>query len=513
LLALPTVMAFWTGGFHEGERLAFGIGVWIAVALLALTVPRPFLPGRSTRAATAALAGFVVWTTVSIAWAPLGDAALGDAERVWLYLGYAIAAAMILRGPVLRWVEPALAGGATVVGAYALSTRTVPKLVPSELQLSAGARLDQPLTYWNALGLLMAIAIVLLVRLAAAEDRPAWMRGAAAALVPIPGLTIYLTFSRGSLGALAVGVVVLLALARDRRTIATVFACLGCAAAGAAAASRFPSVDSLEGSARTQGPALLAILLVLCVVALALQRAIARGLVDDLRLRSTTGIAAAVVILALAVGGTVALTRSPDAPQAGPPPKGGGVNLPLDRARLSTLKTNRPSYWRVALNGFADHPLKGVGAHGFQPLWLQKRDISESVQDAHSLYLETAAELGVIGVLLLLAWLGTIARAFARIGDRRLIAGLAAASAAYAFHAGLDWDWEMPGVTLPFLALAGAALGANAQREVDADGGEDYQGGLDGNPEARDPVDRDRDEADHDGERQARPEPEAPQSQ
>jgi hypothetical protein len=513
LLLVPTASAFWAGAFFEGERLAFGIVVWIGVALLALVAPRPLIPPGPPRAAVAALAAFTIWTTFSIAWAPLKDAGLGDAERVWLYLGYALGAAILLRGLVLRWVEPVIAAGATIVAGYALATRLVPKLVPSEHSLAAGARLDQPLTYWNALGLLMAIAIVLLLRLASAHDRPGWMRAAAATLIPLPGLAIYLTFSRGALGALAVGVIVLLVLIRERRAIAIAVAGLGCAAAAAVAASRFPAVDSLDGNANKQGAAMLAILLVLCAIAFVLHRAIERGVVDHLRLQSGTGLAAAVVVAVLAVGGIVALTRSPEAPPATPAPKNGGAVLPRDRARLSTLKTNRPSYWKVAVEGFADHPLKGIGVHGFQQLWLQKRDISESVQDAHSLYLETAVELGVIGVLLLLAWLGTIGRALARAGDRMLIAGWAAASAAFVFHAGLDWDWEMPGVTLVFLALTGSALGAAAPRVVGADGGQHYKSRLGRNPETRDSVDRQADEADRDGEGQERPDGQAPAAQ
>src|SRR4051794_9231728 len=492
VLAVPAATAFWAGAFFEGERLAFGIGVWVGVAVLALVVPRPLVPAGPLRVALIALAGLTVWTTVSISWAPLRDAALGDAERVWLYLGYALAAAMVFRGPVLRWVEPAIAAGATIVAAYALATRLVPKLVPSEHSLSAGARLDQPLTYWNALGLLMAMAIVLLLRLAADRSRPSWMRTPAAALVPVPGLAIYLTFSRGALGALAVGVIVLLALTRERRTVAVAVTGLGCAAAGAVAASRFPAVDSLDGNASKQGAAMLAIVLVLCAIAFVLFRLIERGAADRLRLGSPAGVGAIVVVAVLAVGGVVALTRSPEAPAPAQSSGKGGVVLPGDRARLGTLKTNRPSYWKVALHGFADHPLVGTGAHGFQQLWLQKRHISESVQDAHSLYLETAAELGLIGLLLLAGWLGSIAVAFVRIGDRLLIAGWAAASAAYVFHAGLDWDWEMPGVTLPFLALTGAALAAAAEPVVDAHGSEHDQRRLDRDAEARDPVDRQR---------------------
>jgi hypothetical protein len=504
---MPTVVAFSAGAFFEGARLRAGIVVWVGVAVLALVTPRPFGFGRATRLALIGLAGLTLWTTVSVAWAPLQDSALGDAERTWLYLGYAVAAAFVLRWTVLRWVEPGLAAGGTIVGAYALATRLVPGVVPSDRSLSAGARLDQPLTYWNALGLLMAMTMVLLLRVAAARDRAKWVRTLAAAAVPIPGLAIYLTFSRGALGALAVGVVVLLVLLRDRRSLAIAVTSLGCAGAAAVAASRFPAVESLDGSASKQGAAMLAILVVLCATAGALERAIDRGVAERLRLRSATGIAAAVVIAVLAAGGVVAVTRSPDAPGA---TDAKGAVLPRDSARLKTLQTNRPSYWKVALNGFADHPLEGTGAHGFQQLWLQERDIAESVQDAHSLYFETAVELGVVGVLFLLTWLVGIASAYSRIRDRRLLAGIAAASAAYLLHAGLDWDWEMPGVTLVFLALSATALGTAADREVDAHRSQHDQRGLDRDPEARDPVHRHGDEADHDREREERPDRETP---
>jgi O-antigen ligase len=331
--------------------------------------------------------------------------------------------------------------------------------------------------------------------------------------VPVPGLALYLTFSRGALAALAVGVIVLLWLVRERRTLAIAVGGLGCAAAAAVAASRFPAVDSLDGSASRQGAAMVAIVVVLCLVSAALERAIDRGVADRLRLRSGTGLVSVAVVVVLAVGGVVALTRSPDAPAVPSGTGKSGVLLPSDRARLATLKTNRPSYWKVALRGFADNPLKGVGAHGFQQLWLQKRHISESVQDAHSLYIETAAELGVIGLLLLFGWLGGIAAALARLWrERVLVAGLAAASAAYVVHAALDWDWEMPGVTLPFLALTGALLTAGEGR-LDRDGRQHDQRRLGRDAEARDPVDRHPDDADRQHERRERPHGEAPATQ
>jgi O-antigen ligase len=182
-------------------------------------------------------------------------------------------------------------------------------------------------------------------------------------------------------------------------------------------------------------------------------------------------VAAALALAALTAAATFALPRSPAPPSSFVPSS--GTQLPTTRARLATLKSNRYDYWSVAIRGFEDNPLRGVGAHGFQQLWVEHRDIREYVQDAHSLYLETAAELGIVGVLLLVAFLGgTIACLWRILADphgRVLAAGWAAASACWLVHAGLDWDWEMPAVSMIFLALAGAAIGTAREELVQRD--------------------------------------------
>ena len=65
--------------------------------------------------------------------------------------------------------------------------------------------------------------------------------------------------------------------------------------------------------------------------------------------------------------------------------------------RLTQAGSNRRDYWAVALREVGRHPLKGIGAGGFGVAWLRERTIDERVQDAHSLYIETAAELGLVG--------------------------------------------------------------------------------------------------------------------
>src|SRR5262249_32425307 len=78
----------------------------------------------------------------------------------------------------------------------------------------------------------------------------------------------------------------------------------------------------------------------------------------------------------------------------------------------------------------------------------------------HSLPLQTLAELGVVGLALLavfLAGMGLAARdAYRRVPA--LATGPLAGVVVYAAHAPLDWDWQMPAVTLVALALGGALL-------------------------------------------------------
>ena len=111
----------------------------------------------------------------------------------------------------------------------------------------------------------------------------------------------------------------------------------------------------------------------------------------------------------------------------------------------------------MSLSSFADNPVAGAGSGAFVVEWARERTIDESVRDAHSLYLETAAELGLVG-LLALGGFGAALLAAGRAAHRRdavLASGPCAGLAVYALHAAVDWDWEVPALTLPALTLAG----------------------------------------------------------
>ena len=113
----------------------------------------------------------------------------------------------------------------------------------------------------------------------------------------------------------------------------------------------------------------------------------------------------------------------------------------------------RPWYWHVAWHQAREFPVAGRGAGTFELAWLEEQPIPESILDAHSLYLETLAELGVVGLgLLALALAPPLLAAF-----RGASAAAAGGYVAFLFHAGVEWDWEMPAVTVAGL-LCGAAL-------------------------------------------------------
>jgi O-antigen ligase len=125
---------------------------------------------------------------------------------------------------------------------------------------------------------------------------------------------------------------------------------------------------------------------------------------------------------------------------------------------LSVSGNGRGDYWHVAWNMVRDEPLLGTGAGSFEAHWLRERPVSFPARDAHNLYLEVLAELGPLGLGLLLATLALPLAALQRV--RGLAFGPAAAGAfvAYLLHAAVDWDWEVPAVTLPALCCAVALL-------------------------------------------------------
>jgi hypothetical protein len=454
LLIAPTALAFWSGGYYSEPRLLAAIVVWAFVLALAAVGPAPLPRTRAGALAVGGMALLAAWTAVSVLWAPQGGPAIQSAERLVLYTGALLLAIGALRAPAaLRAVEPALAAGATVVIGYGLSGRLLPGLIDLDRSRSAGGRLEQPITYWNGEGALAAIGLVLCARIAGDPTRPRAMRALAAAAVAPLGAGVYLSYSRGAIAVAVLGLVTLVAAAGTRNQLRAAALALGTGVAAAGAAAALPGVASLAGDHRNRDGAIAFVLLVAIAAAAGFATArLAAPREDALRWARRLGAVTAALVVAVAIGLVVGgLAERPSTAE---------LARGAQPQRLTTVSSNRYEYWRVGLQAFGDHPLNGLGAAGFRVYWLQHRSILEPVRDVHSLVLEQAAELGIVGLLAFAAMLAGAIMA-ARLALRRhpaAAAGACAGALVYLLHASIDWDWQLPAVTLPAIVLTGALV-------------------------------------------------------
>ncbi len=111
----------------------------------------------------------------------------------------------------------------------------------------------------------------------------------------------------------------------------------------------------------------------------------------------------------------------------------------------------RLHFWRSAWAIFLDHPL-GTGAGTFGSVHAAyQQDARFYSKDAHNLYLQTAAEMGVPGLLALAAVLASVAMAWRRVLRRTpdtdayaLTAGAGIALLAFFLHSGMEMNWMFP---------------------------------------------------------------------
>src|SRR5581483_1069045 len=113
--------------------------------------------------------------------------------------------------------------GVTGISLYALGTRLLQGVV-SQNKI-AGLRLSTPIGYWNGLGIVCVVGVLVAVAFVA-QSRSFVGRLLAAACVPSLVLTVYFTFSRGSWVALAAGLCVAILVSPLRLRLLTVLVML-----------------------------------------------------------------------------------------------------------------------------------------------------------------------------------------------------------------------------------------------------------------------------------------------
>lgn len=460
-------------GFADGGYFATAWGpvtfVFLAASGLALAVrPRPNI-GLRALAMPALLGLLTLWTLASSAWGSPSEA-VPEAERTLVYVSAALALALGVRRGAGMGLAVGLWAGTTTVCVYALATR----LFPEELGVFdpiAGYRLSEPVGYWNALGLLASLGTLLALGLAARAERLLVRLPAAASVVPL-ALTCYFTFSRGAWLALGAGLVVAIVL--DPRRLQLVLVGLVVApwpALGVAIASRSGPLTEVGrytmAAAAEDGRALVAIGLALGLFsagALAILAALEpRVRISSVAHRLASGALIAAVV-GLLVGGVFFLGGPAKIAKSFAADPGGQGGADLDDRLFDLSGSGRVYQWRIALDDASEHRALGSGAGSYERYWLQHRDNPGSIRDAHSLYIEMLAELGPVGLALVLAVFGFPLVLAVRFRHRPVVPIAAATLAAYVTRAGVDWDWEFPILTLVALASAGVILAGAAER-------------------------------------------------
>jgi hypothetical protein len=468
--------------------LAAVAGLWFGT--LSLRAPGPAL------VALGLLLAFCAWSALTLAWSVSPDGTWVEVNRLFGYtliLTLALALGASHRDAV-SFTGRGLFILTLTVTLYALAQKVIPGLHIAGLinldQTGQFARLQAPLDYWNALALLLSLGAPVALTRALQVDAARGPRVTALIGLELIVVTIGFTESRGGFIALAVGLGATVLLSPDRlSTLAWAGYATAVAVVDLAVAL---SAHSLTGDGIALGRRELAggLLLVVLIATAALSVLLIPWL-DRLRPRLTDRarrtvwrtLAAAAVTLGAAAIAAGSLSQ---------PGLGGqisdlwaGFNQADSIATsgagrlLSDSSANRVDWWGQALSAFAHRPLNGYGAGSFRVINLLYRHDTVAVQDAHSVPLQWLAETGLIGCgLVLAAWLILLRQGLLAVRDggrdrpdarwldgaaarRRLAAvALLAPALAYSVHALFDWDWDIPGVTLPVLIMLGVLAGS-----------------------------------------------------
>lgn len=473
-LVLLLGLALAGGGFSLSDRHVAGLAVWLlVVALLVLGGAGRIALGRTFYWGTGLIAALALFSALSSAWSGSIELSVIEADRVVVYLGFFVLALLLAQTDRSRQRFGEGIGIALIALALiALASRLLPDLLSVNEDPEAGARLSYPLGYWNGDAVVFGIATGLALWLSRRASSGA-VRWAATAVLPAVLLALYFTYSRGGLLATAIACGCLIVLSQDRLWLLATLAIGALAALPAVIAVQ--ACNSLaenlhDSTIAEEGLLVLAMLVGGSLLAVALTAGLKRlerrqgRLTDralsasrDPRVLKRIALAGAVLALAaaLAVGGRAwHQFNSPD------------VQAPTSSGEHFTQLSDsgRTEFWRVAVDAFGEKPLLGHGAGTYRFSWHLLRHEPVPNLDAHSLYLQAFAELGVIGGLLVLAmvgvllWAGFAAWRAAREPQRDLFAALLGSCLAFAICSAIDWFWEIAVIGGVFFLAAGVLV-------------------------------------------------------
>lgn len=468
------------------NRGLFGLERWlpVAVGILAVLFITLFVRGffrdvpRVGWMLVGLLGALVAVKGLSYTWSISHVETVREVLRSSMYL--AVFTLAVASFSARRLVGPFVDGTVLIAGAitgYGVLQKTRPTAYPSNTP--DGVRVGSTLEYANTVAVVVGIGIVLsLARMT--QLRSPFARGFYAALLVVFGAILYLTFSRGGMLSLAVGLVALFVVGRHRLqtfvNLLLVALPLGWLLWRVQGLETFFRFDPLGPERAADGAAFGAYLAISIVSAFVLQ-AVYALLVERYELapglRRVLGAAAVLLVLVGAGSVTYIIVGN----QAGADSIAEAFTRKVEETgdisdRLTSVSANsRSRYWNVAWNEWKERPLTGTGAGTFLYTWQQDRPGFGGVKQVHNVYLEQGTETGIVafvalvGFAVLLAGYVALAAWLATGGRRTLLAGMTAAIVVYLFSSALEWHWYIPPSTTYFFILAGVAVRLASQTD------------------------------------------------
>jgi hypothetical protein len=463
-------------------------GAAVAGVVLFAAPGRPLYGGW----AIGLLLALTALTALSVVWSVQPDESWQETARMLAYSALFAAAVALVRVAPDRWSS--VLGGvllaSVVVCAYALATKIFPRALDPGDQY---ARLRAPYDYWNAIGLSAAMGVVSCLWLGARRTGHAALGALSYPAMGLLVVTLMLSYSRGSLVAVAVGVVLWFWLVPLRLRGAAVLLVGGLGAmvvvgwdfSQHALSSESVALGERASTGDQLGVLLAAVLVGLALAGIAIAFATGRHAPRP-RARRRIGalllslpVIAVVALMGLLAHSQRGLTGSishdvsaltdPNAPLP--------ANTP---GRLTSVGSVRARYWNEALEVFSEHPALGAGAGGYVTARLRHRTETLDVTHAHGFLVQTLADLGLVGLALTLAllaaWLAAAGRA-THPWNRRWRAGrwqrfatpysaervglltMLCVVVAFGVHSLVDWTWYVPGDACVALLCAGWLAG------------------------------------------------------
>jgi O-Antigen ligase len=419
------------------------------------------------------LAALVAVKGLSMVWTISETETIKETLRSSMYLAaFLMALAALTSGRQVGSLIDASVFMVAAVAGYGL----LQKISPIEYPVRSldGVRMDSTLQYSNTTAVILAMGVVLVLARMGTLRRFA-LRGLYAAITLSFFIALYLTVSRGGIGSLGIGLIVLFVITSGRlRMLADL---LLLSLPGVWLWWQMQSLPGLLGTDVSpqqkiaDGTLFRNDLILALIVAFVLQAAYTilmnRYELSPVLRRRLGILVVAGGVLAVTLGAFVVVDRYGGPGQVYSTLLGSANETGNADQRLASLDiSSRGDYWRVAWAAWKERPLTGTGAGTFQYTWLEDRPGLKGVKQVHNLYLEQGTETGLFAFLALLGFvavlLGYTGRAVWRSGSqgerRLLLAGLGSALMVYLVSSAFEWHWYLPASTLFFFILAAVAV-------------------------------------------------------